>query len=496
MNNWIDLSKIPMRNFGDKQVYDWKKSKGISCNFKYNDIIGILDIVDYNTKTNKLSVSYNNNINQIGTDSFKAAKIARIIGIRTNDFKVEIGTSFVDNNRNITVVSRQYREDKNGRLWKEYNYHCNICGWNDGWMDEGHILHGIGCPCCSGRTVVRGINDINSVNKELSSLLLNYDDGYYYTQYSSEKLDFKCPICGAIHRGKTISSIAKRGLSCPCSKCSSYPNRIMFWLLTENNIVFYNEKTFDWSDNRKYDFYIPDFNMIIEMNGIQHYKDCRHFTKHSLEYEQENDLYKKEMAINNGIKNYIIINASKSDFDFIKENIINSNLSLYIDMESLDWLNIAKKSNENILKKISSLWNFGINDTSILSNMVGLSQAEISHRLHQCEEYNLIEKYDKTLTMKNGREKVTATQYQKYSKPIICNQNNMCFGNVSICEKTMSKLFSTTFYRSSVVKVIDGRYKQHKGFTFSYITKEQFNKNKEKSPNLCYGDFFNLKEEK
>ena len=119
------------------------------------------------------------------------------------------------------------------------------------------------------------------------------------------------------------------------------------------------------------------------------------------------------MAINNGIKNYITINASKSDFNFIKDNIVNSNLSLYINMESLNWLNIAKKSNENILKEISSLWNSGINDTSILSNMVGLSQAEISRRLRQCEEYNLIEKYDKSLTMKNGREKVTATQYQK-----------------------------------------------------------------------------------
>ena len=69
----------------------------------------------------------------------------------------------------------------------------------------------------------------------------------------------------------------------------------------------------------------------------------------------------------------------------------------------------------------------------------------------------------------------------------------MCFGNVSICEKTMSKLFSTSFYRSSIVKVIDGRYKKHKGFTFSYITREQFNKYKEESPNLCYGDFFNFK---
>lgn len=409
----------------------------------------------------------------------------------TKEYKYNVGEIINQKEASLKILGKT-RLPKGKGSCKGYEIECLKCGYIFK-NTESRLKSKIGCPCCSGRTVVRGINDINSVNKELSSLLLNHDDGYNYTQYSSEKLDFKCPLCGEIYRDKVISSIALRGLSCPCCKRVSYPNRVMYWFLTENNISFYNEKTFSWSDNRKYDFYIPKFNMIIEMNGIQHYKDCRHFTRHSLEYEQENDLYKKEMAINNGIKNYITINASKSDFNFIKDNIVNSNLSLYINMESLNWLNVAKKSNENILKEISSLWNSGINDTSILSNMVGLSQAEMSRRLRQCEEYNLIEKYDKSLTMKNGREKVTATQYQKYSKPIICNQNNMCFGNVSICEKTMSKIFSTSFYRSSIIKVIDGRCKKHKGFTFSYITREQFNKYKEESPNLCYGDFFNLK---
>ena len=48
MSNWIDLSKIPMRNFGNKHIYiyDWKKSIGLSCDFQYNDIFGTLDIID------------------------------------------------------------------------------------------------------------------------------------------------------------------------------------------------------------------------------------------------------------------------------------------------------------------------------------------------------------------------------------------------------------------------------------------------------------------
>ena len=57
MNNWIDLSKIPVRDFGKKQIYDWKQSVGLSCDFEYDKIVGTLDILDYNVKTNKLSIS-------------------------------------------------------------------------------------------------------------------------------------------------------------------------------------------------------------------------------------------------------------------------------------------------------------------------------------------------------------------------------------------------------------------------------------------------------
>lgn len=408
----------------------------------------------------------------------------------SKNYMYDVG-SIIKQNTTFLKILEKVRIKKGKGTCKGYKIECLKCGYIFE-NTESRLKSGIGCPCCSGRIVVVGINDINSTNKELSSLLLNYEDGYNYTQYSSFRLDFRCKICGAIHKNKVISSIATRGLKCPCCNQSSYPNRFMFWFLTENNVTFYNEKSFSWSDSRKYDFYIPKFDMIIEMHGSQHYKDCSHFTRHSLEYEQENDLYKKDLAIKNGIKNYIVINSSKSDFNYIKENIINSELlsCLNIDITNLNWNNIAQKSNENILKEIAFLWNSGFNDTCELSKIVGLSQEAISSKLHKCEQYNLIEKYDKSLTMQIGRKKTTALHYQKYSKPIMCNENLMCFGNISICEKIMNETTLKKFYRSSIAKTIDGRYKQTNGYTFSYISKKQFNIEKEKFPDLCFGDFF------
>ena len=52
------------------------------------------------------------------------------------------------------------------------------------------------CPCCSGYQVSIGYNDFNTKRPDLSKLLVNYDDGFKYTEWSSSRVDWKCPDCG------------------------------------------------------------------------------------------------------------------------------------------------------------------------------------------------------------------------------------------------------------------------------------------------------------
>lgn len=411
----------------------------------------------------------------------------------TKDYFYSIGDILNQKTVSLKII-KQTRVKNGNSTCKGYTLECLNCGYVFD-AKEYHLESGSGCPCCSNRITVKGINDINTTNKELSSLLLNYEDGYKYTQFSHQKLDFKCKICGFVHRNKRISDVAQQGLSCRCSNSSSYPNRLMFWFLHYNYIEFYNEKSFDWSNHRKYDFYIPKLNIIIEMNGMQHYKECRGFTRTSLEYQQYNDLYKKNLAITNRIKDYIVIDASKSDFDFIKTNIIKSNLSKYFNIEKFDWNKVKEKLMMNILKEISDIWNSGVYDTNKISKIVGLSRSTTIGNLHKCEEYNLIEKYDKSFSHINGRIIGTEKYYQNYAKPLMCNQNKLCFGNVSICGRVMSELYDKKFHSSRIVKTIDEINKKHHGFTFSYISREQFNKNKDESPDKCYGDYFIVKED-
>ena len=48
-------------------------------------------------------------------------------------------------------------------------------------------------------------------------------------------------------------------------------------------------------------FYLPKYNCIIETHGLQHYEESS-MTSRSLQEEIDNDLFKQEMALKNGIK--------------------------------------------------------------------------------------------------------------------------------------------------------------------------------------------------
>ena len=421
MNNWIDLSKIPVRDFGKKQIYDWKQSVGLSCDFKYDEIVGVLYIVDYNPKTNKLSISYNDEINQIGTDSFKSAKIARIIGLRTNDFKVEIGTNFVDNNRNITVISRRYEKDKNGRLWKEYNYHCNICGWNDGWISEHHILHGIGCSCCRGLTVIHGINDVATTHPEYLEYFVNIEDAYHVTYSSSKEVLLRCPRCGC-KKYIRMDQFHKYGLGCDkCSDGISYPEKFMYSFLEQTNCEFITQlgkKQLSWCGNYHYDFYIPSLNCIIETHGSQHYDGYEHYGFKSAEYEAENDKTKRELALNNGIERYYEINCKKSNKEWMINSIIKSDLPtiLNVDIKDIDWNKCQQYTTTSTLifacnykNKCPEL------STTDIGKIIGMPPSTIQKYLQRGSELgicNYDKNFERRYKTKNARLKYYSNKHQ------------------------------------------------------------------------------------
>lgn len=249
---------------------------------------------------------------------------------------------------------------------KKVYWYCDEC--KDSYPQLTHYkVSSSGCAICAGRYVTLK-NAIVTTNHTVAKMMLNSEDMYKYTKNSHKKVDWKCPHCGEIIENKQIKSISTQGLSCPnCSKGYSYPERMMRNILKNMDVLFKTQKSFKWSKNRKYDFYFIYNNesVIVETHGGQHYNGgFKTLGGRSAEEEKVNDKYKYDLAIQNGIKpeNYIIIDCRKSEFEFIKNNILNSRLKEVFDLSEIDWREIDKVTSTSTSVEILKLFK---NDMSV-----------------------------------------------------------------------------------------------------------------------------------
>lgn len=224
-------------------------------------------------------------------------------------------------------------------------YKCNICGTIGVCNDANSMMRGeSGCGLCSGRKLVKGKNDFATKYPELVKYFVRKEDAENNTYGSGKKVLMKCPICGE-ERLFTISDLSNKGFSCPkCSDGVSYPNKFMYCLLKQLNIKFDREVVFDWSQNRRYDFVIN--NIIIEMDGGFHLGS----KYNSYEEVKEIDDLKDKLALEHGYE-IIRIPCYKSDFLYIKENILNSRLKNELKLDEVDWFSLEKEIvNTNFVK--------------------------------------------------------------------------------------------------------------------------------------------------
>ena len=262
-------------------------------------------------------------------------------------------------NSNIIILSKYV--NANTRI----KCKCSIDGYE--WYPmPSNILRGENCPVCrnSSKSVFKGVNDMWTTNPELAKLLANPKDGYKYTQCSNQYVDWKCPNCGNIIKNKMINQIQRAGLSCRrCGDGISYPEKFMYSFLQQLHINFitqYSHTNANWCSYNNYrvmyDFYIPLLNCIIETHGLQHYKerDTSSIYHNTLRKEQENDKFKKQLAIRNGIKeeNYIVIDCRCSTIEWIKNSILHSQLSKLFDLSQINWIECHKYAVNSLVKLV------------------------------------------------------------------------------------------------------------------------------------------------
>ena len=352
----IDLNNLP--RYGNK--INWKKSIGNTFKFEYDNIQGEMLIVNY--EKNFVFLEYlGKMLPKISATHLIYCQLGKILGITSLGFQVKIDEIIKDKNRNLLIKDRKIIRF-NSKSKKVYNYHCNICGYN-GQIEEGNLLRGSGCSCCTSNKTVLGINTIWDTDRWMVELGISEKDSKIYCKSSNKKVKVICPLCSQEKELKICNIYTYKSINCICGDGFSYPNKFMFTLLKQFNIKFYSEKRFEWCyfqyNNKRrqgvYDFYFELNNKkyIIEMDGGFHYQE-RQFRGNTLLEVKEIDNIKDKLALENGIE-VIRIDCQKSDFHYIKKNIEDSRLSEILDFSIVNWASIEEFCLSNLVKEASLL---------------------------------------------------------------------------------------------------------------------------------------------
>lgn len=249
--------------------------------------------------------------------------------------------------------------------------------------------NGTRCPYCSGNKVLKGFNDLWTTHPENASCLVDKDIGYRISYSGHSRQDFICPKCGSLIENVMVRDAIRYNLKCPC--CSdgvSYPERFVSNMLRQLKIHYKHDGKFNWSGLKRYDFYIKDLSLIIETHGEQHYDENKQFYD-TIEKQRANDEYKKSLALSNGIEHYVVLDCRKSDADFIKSSILNSNLVNFFDLSLIDWQKCASDSCKSNIVMACDLWNGGMHSTKEISETMCLSRTTIITYLKKGTKYGI-----------------------------------------------------------------------------------------------------------
>ena len=364
------MRKVFLNNLPKRASYiNWKNSIGYKIKFIYDDIEGEFEILDY--KDSYVTISYNNKTYKTHSNKLKSSKIGGIVHdtVRENigEFKFNIGDTLIKNNVNLTILDMKKVKSKNGEYnYKSYKYHCNNCGHED-WKIESSLINLTQCSCCSNRVVKKGINDIGTTRPDLIKYFKNKNDISKYSKGNMNEVELICPECGFVKMQK-VANLSQYGFHCNlCSQSFSYPERFMGNLLNMLNIKFIPEYSPKWISPKRYDFYLPNKQIIIEMDGAWHYID-NNMNGQSKDDIQENDKYKDELAKSNNLK-VIRIDSYNSEFNYIKNNILNSELNNVLNLKDVNWSELSNKlGNDKLITDLNNiLKKYNINKKELIN---------------------------------------------------------------------------------------------------------------------------------
>lgn len=317
------------------------------------------------------------------------------------------------------------------------------------------VLHSHGgCPYCKGRKILIGYNDIWTTRPDLGSMLTYPEDGYKYTYGSSKKVWFNCPDCG-ISSLKAIYNVSNYGFGCQhCSDGVSYPNKFSRALLNQLPIDSYDcEYQPEWASPYYYDnhFWYNGSEYILEMDGALHFKE-QQLSGITINKINEVDKLKDELAMQHNI-HIIRIDCKNSDMEYIKSNILHSELNDIFDLSNIDWILCDQKGQKNILKEACLLYMSKTHSLSEIGNIIHVHPATVSRYLKQGAKFgwcDYVPQRDKGIVVFDDDNHIIHT-----------------FVSISECCRKMRDLYKSPFC-AKLIRSSCNTQKPYKNFNFRF----------------------------
>lgn len=220
---------------------------------------------------------------------------------------------------------------------------CLICKYE--WSATPYQLkNGVGCKRCADKK--RGLNTRLTQEEFISRVSKNNPNvdviGLYIT--TNESVECKCKKCGHVWSPNAYAIMTSTG----CPNCSTSKGEENISLLLQNyNINYFSQKTFQnllGVGNRplSYDFYLPQYNLLIEFQGKQHEQPIEHFGgEEKFKIQQEHDNRKREYAKLNNINLLEIWYYDIDNIESILLQKINEIKENNLNLESVETVTVA-----------------------------------------------------------------------------------------------------------------------------------------------------------
>ena len=205
---------------------------------------------------------------------------------------------------------------------------CIICPEHgEFWQQPVSHLNGCGCPMCKREKLKNErIVDYTYFLKNAEKV---HNNKYKYIKDTYQGLTHKVKIICPEH-GEFWQTPDKHLGGQGCDKCNmSHLERETMQALEKYGIKYEYQKKFKWSKRQIFDFFLPSYNIVLECQGIQHFKPTdfagkgMEWAKKEFQKNIKRDNTKKQMCECNNLDIHYI------NYDENIEDKIKKILSIY-----------------------------------------------------------------------------------------------------------------------------------------------------------------------